>query len=46
MYYYITINTASTILTLLRYGFFTELHVHTIIIRNFQFDENDKKKIN
>lgn len=44
MYYYITINTASTILTLLRYGFFTELHVHTIIIRNFQFDENDKKK--
>lgn len=45
MYYYITINTASTILTLLRYVFFfTELHVHTIIIRNFQFDENDKKK--
>lgn len=27
-------------------GFFTELHVHTIIIRNFQFDENDKKKMN
>lgn len=26
--------------------FFTELHVHTIIIRNFQFDENDKKKKN
>lgn len=24
--------------------FFTELHVHTIIIRKFQFDENDKKK--
>lgn len=23
--------------------FFTELHVHTIIIRNFQFDENEKK---
>lgn len=47
MYYYITINTASTILTLLRYVFFfTELHVHTIIIRNFQFDENDKKKMN
>lgn len=45
MYYYITINTASTILILLRYVvFFTELHVHTIIIRNFQFDENDKKK--
>lgn len=45
MYYYITINTASTILTLLRYVFFfTELHVHTIIIRNFQFDENYKKK--
>lgn len=44
MYYYITINTASTILTLLRYVFFTELHVHTIIIRKFQFDENDKKK--
>lgn len=44
MYYYITINTASTILTLLRYVcFFTELHVHTIIIRNFQFDENEKK---
>lgn len=46
MYNYITINTASTILTLLRYVFFTELHVHTIIIRNFQFDENDKKKMN
>lgn len=47
MYYYITINTASTILTLLRYViFFTELHVHTIIIRNFQFDENEKKKMN
>lgn len=46
MYYYITINTASTILTLLRYVFFTELHVHTFIIRNFQFDENYKKKMN
>lgn len=46
MYYYITINTAATILTLLRYVFFTELHVHTIIIRNFQFDENDEKKMN
>lgn len=26
--------------------FFTELHVDTIIIRNFQFDENEKKKMN